>query len=135
MHRSHEDHRAGLLPVHVRQAGLCGEERTIEVNGQKPLPLGKGKVLGTMDNLHAGIGDQDIDRTPVLHNGGNALNHRVLVGHIHGHWPRSGRCPTACQFLGRRGSGLGVQVSDSNPWPLRPQSVSQWRVQCRPLHP
>ena len=51
--------RPGL--VHVRQARPRGEERAVDVNGQHFLPVRVAKFLERMDDLDAGVADEDVD--------------------------------------------------------------------------
>ena len=62
VHRAHVDDAAAAAGlVHVRQAGLGREEGAVEVDRQHLLPVGVAELLDRMDDLDAGVADQDVD--------------------------------------------------------------------------
>ena len=81
--RAHIEDRARLLRIHVRDHRLGGEKRAVEVDGEHRLPVGKGEVLDRVDDLDAGIRDEDVDRAPRRDHGGDAGVDLLLVGHVH----------------------------------------------------
>ena len=71
--RAHVDHAAVLGGVHVLQAGLGGEEGAVEMDRQQLLPVGEGEVDQRLDDLDAGVADQDVDLAVFGHRVGDAL--------------------------------------------------------------
>ncbi len=84
VHRAHVDDAAVLGGVHVLQAGLGGEEGAVEMDRQQLLPVGEREVDDRLDDLDAGVADQDVDLAVLGHGVGDALLDLGLVGHVHG---------------------------------------------------
>ena len=89
MHRAHVDDRtACAAPVHVPDAGARGQEGTVEMDRQHLLPLGEAELLDRLDDLDAGIGNEDIDLAELPDDLGDTAIDFRLVGDIHGHADR-----------------------------------------------
>ena len=112
VHRAHIDERARVLLVHVLDAGLGGEERAIEMDGQHLLPVGEGEFLDRVHDLDAGIGDQDIDRAKRLDRALHAGIDLVFLRYVHADAERRF---LARQLLGCRVRGIGIHISDDHP--------------------
>ncbi len=123
MHRAHIDHgAAALVLVHMLERGLGGEEGAIDVDRLHLLPVGEGVVLDRVDDLDAGVGDQDIDAAKRLgHRLGGAVD-RVLVGHIHRHG--DGAPAGGFDIGGGLLRSLEIQVGDGDRRALLGQQVS-----------
>ena len=100
---------SGSLLVHVLDAGLGGQERAVEMDGQHLLPIGEGKLLDRMHDLDAGIGDEDVDpaegRDGLLDAGIDLL----FVGDVHG--DANSRLGVA-ELLSRVGRAVAFEVGD-----------------------
>ncbi len=83
MDRAHVDDASAFLLVHLPQRRSRGEERSIEMDRQKQLPLGKIEVDQRRDDLDSGIADQDVQRAERLDNLGGAGIHLAFVRHVH----------------------------------------------------
>ena len=66
----------------LRQASRR-QERAVEMDRQQLLPVGEGKVDERLDDLDAGVADQDVDLAVFGDGVGDALLDRSLVGHVH----------------------------------------------------
>ena len=94
----------------MRQAGFGGEEGAVEVDREHLLPVGERKILERMDDLDAGIADQDVDAAPGLHDRGDSGVDLAFVCDIGGerHGARAGRL----QLVGGRLGCCDVHVGD-----------------------
>ena len=85
MHRAHvDDDAAAVALVHVLERGAGGEEAAVQVDRQHLLPVGELELVDRVDDLHAGVGDQDVQRAEVFHHLIGAGLDRRLVGDVHG---------------------------------------------------
>ena len=100
----------------MRQARLGGEEGAVEVDRQHLLPLGERKLLERMDDLDAGVADQDVDVAERLDGGLHGRIDLGLVGDIHRHADRlaAGLLDLGCGGVGR----LLVEIGDGNRRPF-----------------
>ncbi len=65
------------------EASLRRQEGAIQVDGQHFLPLGKGKLLNRVDDLDAGVADQDVHAAKFGDDGRHAVVDGLLVGDVH----------------------------------------------------
>jgi hypothetical protein len=75
---------AAVAFVHMPQAGLRGQERTVQVDCQHLLPLAERKLVDWLDDLDAGIADKDVHPAETFDSSGNACFDGRLVAHVHG---------------------------------------------------
>ena len=89
-----------------RKAGAGREERTVEVDREHLLPFRVAELFDRVDDLDAGVADENVDAAEVTDRGVHAVAHLSLIAdvhrHAHGH-----------AALGRR-----------SPWPSRPRPPS-----------
>jgi hypothetical protein len=103
-------------PVHVLEAGARGQERAVEMDGEHLLPLVVAELLDRLDDLDAGIRNEDVDLAVCAHGRGDARIDLGLAGHVHLH---AGRGATGGDD--RRGHRIGrieVEVGDCNCRPV-----------------
>ena len=112
MHRSHiDDAAAGALLVHLPQRGARRQEGAVEMDGEKLLPFGEGKVIERRHDLDAGIAHQDVDPAESRDCLGHAGLDLRLIGHVHGDADRA----AGAAELGRRGIGaLLVEIGNDD---------------------
>ena len=105
MHRAHVKHGATAVGVHLPERGAGHQEGAIQVHVDDFAPVGERQLMHRINVLDAGVGDGDIQTTPVFHNGGNAIIHRLFIGDIHG----QGHGGAASGFNGHYGVAGAVE--------------------------
>ena len=86
MHRAHVDHdAAAIVLVHVLERRLGGEERAVDVDRLHLLPVGKRVVFDRIDDLNAGVGNEDIDRAEFRRHSVDALIDGLFARDVHRH--------------------------------------------------
>ena len=109
VHRPHIDQRARALLVHMLDACLRREKRSVDVDGHDLLPVGVGKVLDRIHDLDAGIGNEDVDCTERFHSLLDAGVDLLLIADVHGN---GDGVVLAAQFLSGGLRGVYVKVGD-----------------------
>ena len=69
--------------VHVRAGRPGGQERAVEMDRQHLLPVGEAELLDRMDDLDAGVADQDVDAAECRNGFRDAGVDRRLVRDVH----------------------------------------------------
>src|ERR1019366_6416873 len=113
VHRAHvDDGAAAARGVHVRQAGLGRQEGAVEVDGEHLLPLCEGELLERVDDLDAGVADQDVDAAPGLHDRRDGGVDLAFVGDVGGDGHGAGAA--GLQLVGGGLRGGHVHVGDGD---------------------
>jgi hypothetical protein len=86
------------------------------MDGEHFLPVGEGKLLDRMDDLDAGIADEDVDGTELADGLRDAGIDLILAGNVHGH--SDGLAGAHLAELGRRRLGIGLlEIGNRNAAP------------------
>src|SRR5579864_8779431 len=92
-----DDRSAATLRVHPFETGACGQEGSVEVDGEHSLPVGEFELINRCDDLDASIGHEDVDSTQTAADFIDAGGDLELIGDVH---PDGERRPAAgIEFL------------------------------------
>ena len=113
VHRAHVDHHAAtVVLVHVAQRCTRGQERAIDVDGLHLFPVGERVAHERIDDLDAGVRDEDVDRAEFFGHAVDAAVHGLFIGHVH--TQANGLAAGIGDFLGDGLGAVFVQVNDGD---------------------